>query len=232
MIAGGAHHALALCRDGTVWAWGGNQFGQLGDGTTLQHATPVQVPGLRRVTAISAGAFHSVAVLSDGTVWAWGKNQLGQLGDGTTTDRATPVPVRGLKNITALAAGGSHSLALSCEGTVWGWGANAHFQAGSERPIAKVVTPVQVPGLTSVTALAAGSAHSLALSSDGTVWAWGYNEKGQLGDGTTTDRATPVQALGLTDVTSLITRDSTSMAVRRGLGLRRSSPAWRRDARR
>ena len=100
-------HSLALKSDGTVWAWGYNNYGQLGDGTTTDRHTPVSVSGLTGVTAIAGGYGHSLALKSDGTVWAWGYNSYGQLGDGTTTDRHTPVDVSGLSGVTAIAGGGS-----------------------------------------------------------------------------------------------------------------------------
>ncbi|MCP4546611.1 MAG: hypothetical protein GY835_09125, partial [bacterium] len=112
-IAGGSnHHGLALKSDGTVWAWGYNAYGQLGDGTTTSRSSPVQVSGLTGVTVIAGGSVHSLALKSDGTVWAWGKNGYGQLGDGTTTDRSLPAQVSGLTGVIAIAAGGYHNLAL------------------------------------------------------------------------------------------------------------------------
>ncbi len=187
---------------GTPWAWGDNFVGQLGDGTTIQRTTPVQVSTLSSVTAVVAGTIgiHSLALKSDGTVWAWGHNG-GQLGDGTTTTRLTPVRVSVLIGVTAIAAGGVHSLALS-NGRVWVWGINWAGQLGDGTTTTRV-TPVQVSGLTNVTAIAGGGIHSLALKSDGTVWAWGANGIGELGDGTTTNRTTPVQVGSLTGVTAI-----------------------------
>jgi YD repeat-containing protein len=199
-VAAGAYHTLILKENGTVWAWGNNEDGRLGDGTTTSRSAPVQVSGLTGATAIAVGAYHSLALKSDGTVWAWGYNASGQLGDGTTTNRSTPVQVSGLTGVTAIAAGLYHSLALKPGGTVWGWGYNALGQLGDGTTINRS-TPVQVSGLTSVTAIKGGYIHSLALKSDGTVWAWGYNNYGQLGDGTTTNRSTPVQVSGLTGIT-------------------------------
>ncbi|MBI5299281.1 MAG: RCC1 repeat-containing protein, partial [Deltaproteobacteria bacterium] len=194
-IAGGSSHSLALKSNGTVWAWGYNGSGQLGDGTTTERDTPVQVSGLSGVTAIASGNGHGLALKSDGTVWTWGYNTYGQLGDGTTTERHTPVQVLGsLSGVTAIAGGFSnnHSLALKSDGTVWAWGANDFGQLGDGTTTERH-TPVQVSDLSGVTAIAGGSVHSLALKSDGTVWAWGYNSNGQLGDGSTTERDTPVQ---------------------------------------
>ena len=193
---------FALKNDGTIWAWGWNMYGQLGDGTTTDRLTPVKVSGLTGVTAISVGFYHTVALKSDGTVWAWGYNGCGQLGDGTTTDRPTPVQVSGLIDVTSISAGGCHTLALKNDGTVWAWGLNYKGELGDGTKTDRL-TPVQVSGLTGVTAISVGSAHTLALKSDGTVWGWGDNEIGQLGDGTTTDRLTPVKVNGLTGVTAI-----------------------------
>jgi len=209
-ISAGAQHTLALKDDGTVWAWGLNNAGQLGDGTTTNSSTPVQVSGLAGVTAIVAGNSHNLALLSDGTVWAWGDNSSGQLGNGTTSTTATstPVQVSGLTGITAIAGGGLHSLALKSDGTVWAWGWNGDGQLGATTTESCGVVPcssipVQVSGLTGVIAVAAGSAHSLALKSDGTVWAWGNNIRGQLGDGSQAQKNAPVQVSGLMGVTAI-----------------------------
>ncbi|ODA90867.1 hypothetical protein ATY41_08100 [Leifsonia xyli subsp. xyli] len=201
-IAAGGYHSLALASDGTVWAWGHNNDGELGNGTTTASTTPVQAQGLggRTITAIAAGGYHSLALASDGTVWAWGHNNDGELGNGTTTASTTPVQAQGLggRTITAIAAGGYHSLALASDGTVWAWGHNNDGELGNGTTTAST-TPVQAQGLggRTITAIAAGGYHSLALASDGTVWAWGHNNDGELGNGTTTASTTPVQAQGL-----------------------------------
>ncbi|MCF6094513.1 fibronectin type III domain-containing protein [Microaerobacter geothermalis] len=201
-ISAGNGHSLALKSDETVWAWGLNDVGQLGDGTTTNRTTPVQVSGLTDVVAVAKGAGHSLALKSDRTVWAWGLNNLGQLGDGTTMNRISPVQVLGVTDIVAIAAWNGHSLALKSDGTVWAWGRNNLGQLG-DGTTSNRISPVQVQGLTDVVDIAAGYDHSLALKSDGTVWAWGYNGYGQLGDGTTANRTTPVQVQGLTDVVAI-----------------------------
>ncbi len=129
LIASGLGHVLALLGDGTVWAWGDNSSGQLGDGTMIGRDLPVKVQNLNNVTGIAAGGFHSLSLLNGGNVWAWGKNFTGQLGDNTTIDRSTPVQVQGLNTIQAITAGAEHSLALfnNCTpggGTIWVWGDN------------------------------------------------------------------------------------------------------------
>jgi len=123
-------HNLALKTDGTVWAWGENGNGQLGDGSTTDRTTPIQVGGLTGVTAIAAGGAHSLALTGDGSVWAWGRNTDGQLGDGTTTERRTPVQVGSLGGVAAIAVGGYHSLASKSDGTLWAWGNNLYGSLG------------------------------------------------------------------------------------------------------
>ncbi|GAA4591704.1 hypothetical protein GCM10023194_51660 [Planotetraspora phitsanulokensis] len=216
-VAAGNQHSLALRSDGTVWAWGSNGFGQLGDGSkTWSRSTPVKVAGLTGVTQISAGYYHSLAVRSDGTVWAWGDNHSGQLGDGTETERATPVKVAGLTGVTQVAGGVGHSLAVRTNGTVVAWGSDSVGQLGDGSAGVNLErhTPVAVKGLTKVIKVDAGDAHSLAVRSDGTVAAWGYNYYRQLGDGTTTNRATPVTVPGLTNVAQVSAGSYDSAALR------------------
>jgi alpha-tubulin suppressor-like RCC1 family protein len=195
-------HSLALKADGTVWAWGG--AGAVGDGTFVDRSFPVQVSGLTHIIQIEAGQSHSLALKVDGTVWAWGDNGRGCLGDGTNIfARNTPVQVINLTDVIAVSAGSWLSLAVKLDGTVWAWGGGWAGQLGDGTTTPSRNTPVQVSGLTNVIAVAAGYSFSVALKSDGTVWAWGLNDAGQLGDGTTTNRLTPVQVSGLTDVVSI-----------------------------
>lgn len=244
-ISGGASHTIALKSDGTVWAWGANTWGQLGDGTKNYSNYRVQVVGLTDVIAIAAGSYHTVALKSDGTVWTWGSNLYGQLGDGTNTNRNTPVQVSGLNNIVAIAAGrdfttvlrsdgtvlvwgsigildvsiptqvsgfngvvaiaagGEHIITLKSDGTVWGWGSNGFGQLGNGSSGHTDVV-VQARELSDVAAIAAGEYHTAALKSGGTIWTWGSNYYGQLGDGTTVDKSTiPVQVVGISDVIAI-----------------------------
>ncbi|HEX3394122.1 MAG TPA: hypothetical protein VHS52_06305 [Acidimicrobiales bacterium] len=178
-------------------AWGLNQVGELGDGTTTTSSAPGAVGTVVGTAEVAAGFYHSVTRRDDATVWASGWNALGQLGDGTTVDRHTPVQAAGLSNVRAVAAGAAHTLALRDDGTVWAWGWGAVGQLGTGTT-ADQRLPVQVPGLGHVVAIAAGAFHSLAVRDDGTVWAWGWNADGELGDGTTTFHPAPVQVPGLT----------------------------------
>ena len=209
-ISAGGNRTVALKNDGTVWDWGYNRDGELGDGTGINtdRNTPVQVKGLTGITAISAGNLHTVALKNDGTFWAWGNNYYGQLGDVTNINKITPVQVSGLTGIiTQIAAGGSHTVALKNDGTVLAWGLNSSGQLGDgTRTKTDSNTPVPVSGLTEITAIAAGESHTVALKNDGTVWAWGLNSSGQLGDGTgtKTDSDTPVKVSGLTGIITAI----------------------------
>jgi RHS repeat-associated protein len=186
---------------GSVWAWGDNGYGALGNGTTMPSSVPVSVSGLAGVTAIAAAQHGGYALRSDGTVWAWGDNGFGQLGDGTTTARTVPVQVSGLTGVTAVAAAGSVGYALRADGTVWAWGYNYNNELG-DGTATNSNTAVQVSGLTGVTAIGGRLDGGFAVRSDGTVWAWGSNYCGALGNGTTTPSSVPVQVSGLTDVTA------------------------------
>jgi hypothetical protein len=184
-------HSLVL-NNGSVWAWGTNQNGQLGDGGTTDSSTPLAVSGLHNIIAIASGGAHSLAVTADGKVWSWGANDSGQLGTGTNADSALPMEIPGLSGISAVAAGENHSLALSSDGKVWAWGGNSSGQLGDGTTVNRN-TPVQVESLDDIVAIAAGKVHSMALARDGTVWSWGGNYNGQLGDGTVANTTRPVQ---------------------------------------
>ena len=205
-IASSSDHSLALDANGTLWAWGANWHGQLGDGTTTYRHRPVPVSGQwgsRQIAQIVASSDHSLALMTDGTLWSWGGNSLGQLGDGTTTNRSRPVRVSanwGSRQIAQVDAGFFFSLVLMTDGTVWDWGANVRGLPDPDRPLSYSTRPVQVPaswGTQRITQVSASSDHSLALDDLGRVWAWGANWNGELGDGGATYfRNHPVQVTG------------------------------------
>ena len=239
-VAAGSQHSLALLSNGTVVAWGYNNYGQLGNGSTNAQETcesgvscsrtPVLVKGLSGVKAIAAGTNYSLVLLNNGTVMAWGENTWGQLGNGTATGpetcaealpcSTTPVTVSGLSGVTAIAADGD-SLALLRNGTVMDWGYNGAGQLGNGSTTgpqtcaesACSTTPVPVSGLSGVTAIAAGWIHNLALLSSGTVMAWGNNESGHLGNGTTSNSDVPVAVSGLSGVTAIAAGEFHSLAL-------------------
>ncbi|NBV21606.1 MAG: hypothetical protein EBS05_06750 [Proteobacteria bacterium] len=176
----------------TLWAWGYNAFGQLGNGTTADQLSPVQIGTDVHWQAAAAGSNHTVAVKSDGTLWAWGGNANGQLGDGTTTAHSSPVQIGTDTNWQAVAAGASYTVAVKSDGTLWAWGVNTFGQLGDGTTTERH-SPVQIGSATTWQKVTAGYAHTLGIRTDGTLWAWGNNPDGQLGDGTTTDRHSPVR---------------------------------------
>lgn len=224
-VSAGYNHSLALKSDGTVWAWGNNDGGQLGDFFSESNsAVPVQVgvglfgnstPGFNNIIAIEAALQFSLALKSDGTVWTWGGNGTGQLGLGDNLTRFSPQQVPGLSNMLAIGGGDQHSIALKSDGTLWGWGQNAAGQLGDGTlvgPNAGTMqwSPVQNALISGVTQIAVAERGTLALKTDGTVWAWGYNEFGITGNGTRTTanqcqcESTPTQVTiaNVTDVQS------------------------------
>lgn len=216
LAAGGAEengHSLFVS-GGFVYASGSNSYGQLGDGTTVNRPTPVQVTGLSGITAVSAGFHHSLALGPGGTVYAWGYNEMGQLGDSSTANRSTPYQVPGLSGITAISAGHWFSLALRADGKVWAWGANWMGQLG-DGTFTNRLSPTQVLNLNAVTAIAAGGEHSLAVMG-GRVFGWGAGSWGQIGDGATTTWRQPAEAWNLTNVTTIAAGAYHSLAIQSG----------------
>ncbi len=189
------YHTLALKSDGTVWAWGSNWYGALGDGSTESPSVPVQVQGLTGVVEVSAGGYHSLARKDDGTIWAWGRNLRGACGYGDTTTSLVPKQVPGLTGVKAISGGSTFTLFLKEDGSVWGCGDNYEQALGTEAAYEQWA-PVQVAGISSVKFVAAGWGHGLALKKNGTAWIWGHGAL-DLGDGLIRNSATPLQPNGL-----------------------------------
>ena len=208
-VAAGATHSLALATDGTIYAWGKNEYGQLGNDSTTNSPVPVAVKTAgtpmdgKTIIQIHAGYEHSLALASDGTVYAWGRNNSGQLGKNDATDAHIPAAVQTLgtpmagKVIVQLVAGNSQSMALASDGTVYTWGWNQYGQLGngtttnSRIPVAVVTTGTPLAGKI-ISQIAAGNAHALAMTDDGTVYTWGWNQYGQLGNNSTINSSLPV----------------------------------------
>lgn len=252
-VAAGNGYTIALRSDGTVWAWGYNNYGQLGNGTTTNRVYPVQVKGpdgigfLDGVIAVAAGHNHALALRSDGTVWSWGSNGDGELGNGNSEDSSLPVAVLDtdgngyLRHIKAIAAGRGHSLALGEDGTVYAWGANGVGQLGQGSidytehclPVLVLANVESVP-LSGVAAIAAQDFCSMALDAEGHVWTWGNNYTGQLGIGTTQYYSSlPVQVVkGASTSTDLYLEDVVSITVGSfndegiGLAVRSDGTVW------
>ena len=196
-ISAGAIHSMAIGSDGKLYAWGNNNYGELGNGTNTSSNTPlvVNLPAGVSPTIIAAGGYHSLAVGSDGKLYAWGDNNVGQLGNGATSDSNSPVVVNLPAGVspTAISAGSGHSLAIGNNGKLYAWGDNSYGQLGNGTT-SNSATPlvVNLPAGVSPTAIAAGSAHNLVIGSDGKLYVWGDNDNGQLGNGTTTQSTTPL----------------------------------------
>jgi alpha-tubulin suppressor-like RCC1 family protein len=218
-VSSGVYHSLAVLSDGSVWGWGANSYGQLGPGLGLTQTTPAQVQGLTGVfTQVAAAAQFSVALRSDGTVWAWGANSWGQLGRGGTSDHeATPARVLVLNHITKISAAGSFALALRSDGIVFAWGDNVQGQLGNGTTTRSPV-PVKIAGLSQVTGIAAGLTSAAAteassISAVTSVWTWGANYAGQLGNGTTAESSGPAQVTGLTNAKQVSAGYVSSLAI-------------------
>ena len=221
-IAAGREHSVAVKSDGTVWTWGDNYYGQLGDNRsrTTRRFYPVQVLAgdypeispLTGVKAVAASDVHTIALKTDGTVWAWGNNDAGQLGLGNTAERRTAAQVLVLNDVQAITARGASSsvdhaasprnIAQRSDGSLWGWGDDTDCELGDtatalgSSATSGLSTPVRLANLShlgvSVSDIAQGDYHGIARNSDGTAWTWGRNNQGQLGDGTTTLRCAPI----------------------------------------
>jgi alpha-tubulin suppressor-like RCC1 family protein len=197
-VGSGAGGPQAAAAGGSLLAWGDNQFGQLGNDTTISSDTPVkvQLPAGIRVISMRAGCEHTLALTSTGHVLAWGYNGDGELGDGTTTSTGTPVRVKlpPGTTVTAIRAGCFHSLALTTTGHVLAWGSSRLGQLGNGSTLSSLIpVRVKLPRGARVRAISAGSGHSLATTTTGRLYAWGANSGGQVGDGTTINRDIPVK---------------------------------------
>ena len=241
-VANSFNNTLGLRSDNTLWAWGSNQYGQLGfekdPADTFPNVnTPVWINPTQGLLGtwqeISVGEFHFMALSGDGTLWTWGFNGNGQLGDGSTTNRINPIavssPILGQTWIS-ISAGAYHSLGLLSDGTLWGWGSNSDGQLGNgSGGMTNTPVTVSVAGVTGTkwVSMRTGISHSLGLRDDGTLWAWGAGNNGQLGDGSNSGKSAPV-AVSVTNVSGT---QWTEISVGSGipsfsLGIRNDGTLW------
>lgn len=222
-VSAGGGSVLAIDGDGSLWAWGSNWLGQLGLGDTDDRATPTQVGTDTDWAAVDVSAIHALGLKTDGTLWAWGANWSGQLGTGDTTDQLTPVQIGTDSDWVAVSAGGGFSLALKGDGTLWSWGANNFGELGQGDTLARW-SPTRVGTDNDWVAISAApnDGHGFALKAGGTLWAWGYNEDGQLGLGdVVSPRLAPVQVGTDTDWLRVVAASD-----RGGFALKSNGTLW------
>jgi alpha-tubulin suppressor-like RCC1 family protein len=214
-IATGFLNVFALGADGTVWGWGADHDGQLGDGgSDTDRTLPVKAP-ISGVVRIAVGNSFVLAQKSNGEVWAWGANEAGQLGNGTTTSALTPVRVNLPDGIVQLAAGFEWAMALRDDGSVWTWGVGSQAVLGDGTTANRSTPAPADPRMTGITQISAGVFNAMALAGDGTVWTWGGNEHGEVGDGTTDPAFSPVH-LSLSGIVKISVGDTGSTAITSG----------------
>ncbi|WP_243373193.1 CxxxxCH/CxxCH domain-containing protein [Geotalea sp. SG265] len=206
-------HTLELQSDGTLWTFGANYNGELGNGTKTSSENPAQIGNGTNWAAVAAGKIHSVAVKRDGTLWAWGENSLGQVGDGSGVTQTSPVQI-GTAEWAAVAAGTYHSVAIKRDGTLWAWGYNSGYQLGDGTKLMRT-TPVKIGNDADWAAVAAGDTHSVALKKDGSLWAWGYNYYYQVGDGTMVAKTTPIRIGTESNWAAVAAADSQTLALKK-----------------
>lgn len=197
-VSAGEFHSLAIKKDGTLWAWGDNSYGQLGDNSTTQRNVPVQIGAATDWVGVYAGFEHSMARKADNSLWSWGDNSFGELGNGNTIQQNTPVQVGSDTHWQTVSLGRSHNVALKTNGQLWSWGRNNYGQLGIGNTTNQL-NPIQIGTDTNWKVIELGDYHNIALKNDGTIYSWGENALGQLGLGDTTQRNTPTQIGTATD---------------------------------
>jgi alpha-tubulin suppressor-like RCC1 family protein len=197
-VVPGTDHTCGWTTANKAYCWGQNDEGQLGDGTTTQRVTPTAVLGSRRFHQVVAGGSHTCGVTTSNVAYCWGRNRWGQLGDGTQTRRLGPVVVAGGHQFDGLAAGAEHSCGVTTGGVAYCWGHNTDGQLGVGSDAVRRVRPTAVAGGLHFNGVSAGadSRHTCGVTTDDRAYCWGWNFRGQLGDGTTTSRRTPVAVAG------------------------------------
>lgn len=213
-LAGGLYHTVAIKDDGSVWSWGNNVYGSLGDGTYSNRFTPTQILPAGKGRQVAAGNYHSIMVDDKNAAWSWGKGTYGQLGLNSTSTKNKPTKIPTLaSNVVMVTAGQSHAAALKADGTVWTWGRNQLGQLG-DATVSNHLSPICISAFSNVVEISSRGDHTLALKADGTVWAWGYNAYGQLGIGNSNMVLSPVLVSNLNQVVSISAGKNHSVALK------------------
>ena len=193
----GGYEAAAIKNDGTLWLWGLNASGQIGDNTTVSKSSPIQIITGGTWSTINLGEYNNAVagIKTDGTLWLWGRNHFGQLGDNTTVNKSSPIQIMTGGTWRSVDGFNCNMAGIKTDGTLWTWGDNAYGQLGDNTTVSKS-SPVQtVTGGTTWKQVSCGKKHTAAIKTDGTLWIWGRNNKGQLGDNTTVNKSSPIQTV-------------------------------------
>jgi len=212
--ASGGVFGMAIKTDGTLWGWGYNDTGQLGNNTSYPNSTssPTQIGSANTWKIVSCGTYHTAAIKTDNTLWMWGQGNGGRLGLGDTSNRSTPVQLSGTWKMAS--GGGYHTAAIKTDGTLWTWGEAGYGRLGDGTTTQRS-SPVQTVGEgTNWKMVSAGTYHTAAIKTDGSLWSWGYNAAGAIGDGTTTDRSSPVQTISSGTNWKMVSVSGHSMAIK------------------
>ena len=208
------NHSAAVKTNNTLWSWGNGYGGKLGHNNTVSLSSPVQVGALTNWSQVSTGLRNTACVKTDNTIWVWGGNSQGSVGDGTVVYRSSPVQIGLLTNWASVSAGGTHTLAVKTTGTMWAWGNNQVGQLGNGQQGPDKSSPVQIGALTTWLTPSTGEDFCLALKTDGTLWGWGDNGQGQIGNSTVDSKSSPIQIGALTNWSQVSAGDNHTAALK------------------